>query len=218
MRRSSRIMRLARRRWCLQPAYRSSWVRMRLSTSAVTRLSISAAIRLSISAPMRSTRPSASAWSKPGPRSCRAATEAAISAWLSVAIMPSEHPVNSCRNGTDLGQASGMRLAPVASWGFPHPGCSGAGTQEAEVVGGVGAVDELVDRAGRRQPSDLRVRDRLSQRGSEAVGADDLIGPVIEAARAGIQRWGESQLVVQRGDDLVSLAQVLLAYGPAARG
>jgi hypothetical protein len=32
-------MRLARRRWCLHPAYWSSWVRMRLSTSAVTRLS-----------------------------------------------------------------------------------------------------------------------------------------------------------------------------------
>ena len=55
--RSDRIMRLARRRWCLHPAYRSSWVRMRLSTSAVTRLSILASIRWSISAPMRSTSP-----------------------------------------------------------------------------------------------------------------------------------------------------------------
>src|SRR5947207_541195 len=34
MHRSARLIRLARRRWCLHPACRSSWVRMRLSTSA----------------------------------------------------------------------------------------------------------------------------------------------------------------------------------------
>src|ERR1035441_10924595 len=35
--------------------------------------------------------------------------------------MPSERSVNPCRNGTDLRQVTGIRLAPVASWGFPHP-------------------------------------------------------------------------------------------------
>jgi hypothetical protein len=36
--------------------------------------------------------------------------------------MPSERSGNPCRNGTNLRQTGGMRLAPVASWGFPHPG------------------------------------------------------------------------------------------------
>src|SRR5262252_7124400 len=97
-------------------------------------------------------------------------------------------------------------------------GCLHAGPQEAEIADGVGAVGQLVDGTAERQVADMRVGDRLLQRGGEPGGANDLVRPVMEAACPGVQRWGESQLVVPSGDGFVGLAQVVLAGAPVTRG
>src|SRR5215470_17260972 len=111
------------------------------------------------------------------------------------------------------------RMAPrggqvhLRSWVGPGlmDGCLHAGTQEAKIADGVGAVGELVDRTGERQVADMRVGDRLLQRGGEPDGANDLVRPVMEAACPRVQRWGESQLVVPGGDSFAGLAKVVLA-------
>src|SRR5262249_53732946 len=85
-----------------------------------------------------------------------------------------------------------------------------ARAQEGQVAGRVGAVDELVDRPGRRQLPDQRVGDRVAQRAGEAARAENLEGPAEEAVGTGVKRRGERQLVVQRRDGGERPGQVAL--------
>jgi hypothetical protein len=67
-----------------------------------------------------------------------------------------------------------------------------ARAQEAQVAGRVGAVGELVDRARRRQAPDLRVGDRVAQRGGEPGGPENLEG---KTCRRGPQSWSVDRSV-----------------------
>lgn len=90
-------------------------------------------------------------------------------------------------------------------------------SQQPLIAEGIGAVDELIDGASRRQPADLVVGDRLAQRRDEAPGADHLVGPVEVRPHRAVQRCGEPEFVVQRGDRFEGDAQVLLPLGPGSR-
>ncbi len=69
-----------------------------------------------------------------------------------------------------------------------------------------------------RQAADPRVADLVPQCGGEPACLKDLVGPVEESARRGIQRPGQAELVVPGGRRFQGLDQRPLAVRPAGRG